>query len=369
MSRRLSFYVALLFFRFLALFYACAVAVFLVADFVDRAKSYTGPNWAADVAVLYGYKALTAAQQLGPAVLLLAAGATVSALRRRGELTAVMSLGFGPRAVYLPLGVCALGVAVTLFAFDERVAAEAGLKVDEITTTRFKRWGDWRFHFQPRQWFRVEDRIFHLRGGDAEHGYEQVMILTVSPEFTLQRRLDADRMVFQQGTRWELRNVTVRDFLGPGRARYRTAEREVFDLGAGEKSFEIRQGRPEQMRLKTLRRQRDARERVGLPARPFAFAIHNRFAYPASGWVAALLSIGLALRPGKRGGLTASVVESLVLVLALWGLMVISKALVLSERFLPWVAAWLPVALFGAVAAAIWARREGVWLGRRTRTV
>ena len=358
MSRRLSLYVVLLFLRFLALFYACAVAVFLVADFVDRAKAYTGPNWVADVAVLYGYKALTAAQQLGPAVLLLAAGATVSALKRRGELTAILGLGFGPRAIYLPLGLCALLVAALLFGFDEKVVAEAGRKVDEITTNRFKRWGDWRFHFQPKQWFRVQDRIFHLRGGDPDHGYEQVMVLTLTPDFKLGSRLDADRMVFREGTRWELFNVMERKFLGPGRTELRTAAQEIFDLGAGEKAFEIRQGRPEQMRLRTLRHQREAREQVGLPARPFAFAIHNRFAYPASGWAAALLSVGLALRPGRRGGLTASVVESLVLVLGLWGLMVVSKALVLSERLAPWVAAWLPVAMFGSVGLVLWIHRE-----------
>jgi lipopolysaccharide export system permease protein len=359
MSRRLSLYVTLLFIRFLGLFYACAVSVFLVADFVDRAKAYTGPNWVADVAVLYGYKALTAAQQLGPAVLLLAAGATVSALKRRGELTAIMGLGFGPRAVYLPVGLCTLLVAILLFQFDERIVADAGRKVDEITTNRFKRWGDWRFHFQPKQWFRVEERIFHLRGGSLEQGYEQVMVLTLTDDFSIASRLDADRMTFKEGTRWELVNVMERKFLGSGRTELRTVDREVVDLRAGERAFEIRQGRPEQMRLRVLRHQRDARERVGLPARPFSFAIHNRFSYPASGWVAALLSLGLALRPGRRGGLTASVVESLMLVLALWGLMVISKALVLSERLTPWVAAWLPTFLFGLIAAALWAHREG----------
>ncbi len=359
MSRRLSLYVVLLFLRFLSLFYACAVAVFLVADFVDRAKAYTGPNWVADVAVLYGYKALTAAQQLGPAVLLLAAGATVSALKRRGELTAIMGLGFGPRALYLPVGLCTLIAAVLLFGFDERVVADAGRRVDEITTRRFKRWGDWRFHFQPKQWFRVGDRIFHLRGGDPDKGYEEVMVLTLTPDFELASRLDADRMVFRDGSRWELFNVVERRFMEPGRTELRTSERELRDLGAGEKAFEIRQGRPEQMRLRTLRHQREARERVGIPARSFAFAIHNRFAYPASGWVAALLSVGLALRPGQRGGLTASVVESLVLVLGLWGLMVVSKALVLSERLSPGVAAWLPVAVFGLAATVVWVHREG----------
>ena len=69
--------------------------LFLVADFVDRARAYTGPNWVRDVAELYGWKAIVATHQLAPAALLLASATLVSLLRRRGDLTAILALGFG----------------------------------------------------------------------------------------------------------------------------------------------------------------------------------------------------------------------------------------------------------------------------------
>jgi len=76
------------------------LTVFLVADFVDRAKSYTGPNWIRDVLVLYGYKTVVAGHQLAPAALLLGAGALVAVLRSKGELTAIQALGFSPWTLY-----------------------------------------------------------------------------------------------------------------------------------------------------------------------------------------------------------------------------------------------------------------------------
>src|SRR5690606_4756047 len=64
---------------FVGIFFAVLV-IFLVTDFVDRAKSYTGPNWVLDVLELYAWKAVLVAQQLAPAALLLAAGAAMSVI-------------------------------------------------------------------------------------------------------------------------------------------------------------------------------------------------------------------------------------------------------------------------------------------------
>ena len=85
MRKTLFFYVVRTYVRSAVGILAAVLTVFLVVDFVDRARAYTGEGWVWDVLRLYAYKALVAAQQLGPAALLLAAGATVSALRKRGR--------------------------------------------------------------------------------------------------------------------------------------------------------------------------------------------------------------------------------------------------------------------------------------------
>jgi lipopolysaccharide export system permease protein len=343
---------------FVAVF-AATVAVFLVADFVDRARAYTGPDWVSAVAVLYGYKAIVVGHQLAPAALLLAAGATVSALRRRGELTALKALGFPPHALLLPVGLCALAVCTGMVAFDERVVVRAARQVEEISTQRFNRGGDFAFYSTPKQWFRRGDSIFHLRGGDAERGFEQVSVLTLDRDFRLVRRLDAARMSPLAGTRWRLSGVVERRFAASGASTVSELPEGVYDLGVDASAFRIRMGRPEHMRLAQLREQIQARREVGLATSQFALALHNRFAYPLAGLPAALLAVLLAIRPGRKGHLTTALVEGLGVSVGLWGVMVACRTLVISERLVPVVAAWLPCVLLMGVAAVLWLRREG----------
>jgi lipopolysaccharide export system permease protein len=222
-------YVLRTYLRFAAGILFGLVMVFVVVDFVDRAKSYSGAGWVMDVAKLYGYKALVAVQQLGPAALLLAAGTAVSALRKQGEVTAIRALTFGPSALYVPVLVCSLLACLGLVAFDETVATHAGRRVDEITTQRFNRWGDWRMHYSPKQWFRRGDRIFFLRGGSAQEGFRDVSIFTVSQDFQLLKRLDAAEMHSVEGTRWRLSNVVERGFAGEGKTSVKQLETAEYD--------------------------------------------------------------------------------------------------------------------------------------------
>jgi lipopolysaccharide export system permease protein len=334
------------------------VAVFLVIDFVDRAKAYTGPEWVKDVLILYGYKTVVAVQQLGPPALLLAGGAALSVLRKRGEVTALESLGFGWLAHFAPIALAALVLSAGLIAFDEWAVVKAGPRVDEITAKRFHRWGDWRFYFQPKQWFRIDDRIYYLRAGGADEGFRDVTILRFTPSFGLVQRIDATSMVHQAEMRWRMSGVVERRFYEDGTSTLTQLENAVYDLGAEKDAFRIRRGRPEQMRLAELREQVEARAEVGLPSSQFLLALHNRFAYPLAGVPAALLAVGLVLRPGRRASLTVAIAEGLLIAASLWGLMVVGRTLVLSDRLSPQLAAWLPPAVLLLVASAVWYLRE-----------
>lgn len=353
--RTISWYIARTYLVYFVGIFFAVMAIFLVTDFVDRAKAYTGPNWVIDVAILYAWKAVVVAQQLAPAALLLAAGATVSVIRKRGELTAIDALSFGPRAIYFPIGAGAALIALMMIPFDEYAVVKAGPQVDEITTKRFNRWGDWRFYFQPKQWFRLDDRIFYLRNGSLEDGYSDVTILRLSEDFELRQRIDAQRMEHVAQTRWKLMGVVDRTFATGDASKLVTAVEAVYDLGAPGDAFRIRKGRPEQMHMQDLVDQIDARADVGLPTQQFILAAHNRFAYPLAGFPAAMLAIGLALRRGRHGHLTTAVLEGLAVAMSMWGLMVVCRTLVLADRMSPGVAAWTPfVMLLAAAAFVFW---------------
>jgi lipopolysaccharide export system permease protein len=363
MSPILLRYVARTYLASFAGILAAGLAIFLVADFVDRASMYVGPHWVVNVAILYWYKALVAIRQLAPAALLLAAGTSISILRKRGELTAMSALTVGPTVLYAPIAVCALALAAGLVAFDEWVVVKAARRVDEIHVTSFGRWGDWRFFFSPQKWFRRQDRIFYLRSGDTESGFSDVTVFRLTPDFQIAERIDAQRLTYLGGTRWALDGVVERRFPAPGHTQLRVLPHAEYDLQTTERPFRIRRGRPEQMRIPELREQIRARREGGLSTSLYALALHNRFAYPLAGLPAALLAAGFALRPGRKGHLTASIVEGVVVAVVLWGMMVILRTLATAQHVSAPVAAWAPFALLAVGGMGIWLRREG-WLQR-----
>jgi len=296
-----------------------------------------------------------ATHQLAPAALLLASASLVSLLRRRGELTAILALGFGRRVLFLPVGAVALAAALLLGLMDEYAVGHASRRVDEITALRFHRWGDWRSFFARKQWFRHQDRILHLESGDVESGFRGVTMLRLTPEFELAERVDAASMEFVGDTRWRLVGVTRRTFDNRGGLKLTTLPEQIVDLDIPRSLLAIRPGRPEQMRIPVLRQQIRARREVGLPDRLYLLALGNRFAYPLAGVPAALVAVALALRPGRSGSLTEALVEGLAVTMGLWGLTVIGRALVNAGRMAPFVAAALPLlALTVALAALLW---------------
>ena len=366
LSRTLLLYVTRLYLKFIGGIGGSVLAIYLVTDFVDRAKDYQGPRWVQDAAALYAFKALVILHQLAPAVMLLAAAATVTTLRKRGELTAIQSLSFGPRAVYLPVGLTTLVAALLLVGFDETVVVHAVQRSEQLTAERFHRWGEWRLHFTPKRWFRHDNRIFYLRDGNVQDGYHSVSVLSFDQDFRLRERIDAERMTFVTGQKWLLEGVNERTFDAYGTSHLRQMAEATYSLGVGRSAFNIQLGRPEQMRVPELLQQIRNRSQGGLPTQPFRLALHNRFAYPMMALPAALLAAGLAMRPGRRGQLTIALVEGMGINVILWAMIVVSRTLVQTERLSPFVAAWGPALVITLPALWLWGLREGLWTPRQT---
>lgn len=361
MSRTILFYVLRTLAALTGGIFLAIITVYLVIDFVDRSKSYTGPNWVTDVALLYWYKALTVGHQLAPAAMLLGSAAVIALFRKRGELTALSALAFGPKTFYIPVAIFALAMAVGLVAFEEYVAGPASRRADEITIGRFNRWADWGLYFRPKQWFRPRggDRIFQMRYGDPDVGFENVTVLQVSEAFHLAQRIDAAQMVSLGETRWSLRQVVERTFAPDGRSTVKAyAEREYDFPFAHPGAFRVLTGRPEQLRMWDLREQIRSRRSSGLPTAQLTLAMHNRFAFPLAGLAGALLVVGIALRPSRKAQLTAALVEGLLVSSVLWGFMVVTRTLVLSGRVGAGVGAWTPVIVLLVAASVLWRIRD-----------
>ncbi len=337
---------------------AAVVALFLVVDFAENAAVFHGPGWMGAVLALYTNRAAVIAYQTAPAAMLLAAAVTASGLRRAHEYTAMRALGLGPARVVAPVLAVAALVAVGLAWAGDAVVVDAAGRADGIMAERFHRGGYLR-GAERKRWFRGRGghRIYHLRGGGERGEFERVTVLEVTGAFRLSRRLDAARMVPGASPgEWVLQDVAERTFRADGSAETATYPRRSYFFDEDPAAFAVLPGRPSQMRRAVLREQADLRRSLGLSAQDFVLEWHNRLAYPLAGFPAGLLALGLALRRGRKGHLTAALVEAVAVSLAFWAVQGLSWSLGASGRLPPAVAAWGPDAIF--LVAGSWAVRR-----------
>ena len=359
MSRTLTLYVLRLYLTYFLAMLAIVLAVFVVADFSDRVKLFMAHSLA-DVAVMYWNKSLVALHQLGPPSMMLAAGAAIATLSKRGEITAMRALTFGPGALYLPIGGSALIAAGLLLAFDESVVTSAGARVDDLAVTRFNSgWNAWYTYYRPTAWFRRGDEVLHVSGGDAQRGFEGVSIFKLGGDFRLVERIDAERMTWLDGNQWELTAASIRRFPLEADVTLAQFPRKKIELGFPRKVLVVQAGRPEYLPRAALLEQIRARREVGQPVAKHLLALHNRYAYPLTGLAGTLLALGLGLRPGRKGQLTSALVEGFAIAVAMWAMMVVGKGLALAGHLPSAAAAWIPCAMLTLVAGALWLKRAG----------
>ncbi|MBS1149108.1 MAG: hypothetical protein H6Q89_806 [Myxococcaceae bacterium] len=359
-SRTLSLYVLRLYLTYFLAMLAIVLAVFVVADFSDRVKLFMAHSLA-DVAQMYWNKSLVALLQLGPPSMMLAAGAAIATLSKRGEITAMRALTFGPGALYLPIGGAALLASGLLLAFDETVVTHAGARVDDLAVTRFNSgWNAWYTYYRPTQWFRRGDEVLHVSGGDARRGFEGVSIFKLSDDFRLVSRIDAERMTWLTGDEWELSAARIRRFPADADVTLEELPTTKIALGFPRKVLVVQSGRPEYLPRAALLEQIRARREVGQPVEKHLLALHNRYAYPLTGLAATLLVLGLGLRPGRQGQLTSALVEGFAIAVAMWAMMVVGKGLALAGHLPIAAAAWIPFGMLALVAAALGLKRTGL---------
>jgi len=337
---------------------AGACGVWLVIDFADGIRLYSGEGWLAAVLELYACKLATVAWQLAPAAAAIAAALATSALRRTGEVTALRALGHGPGTFAWPVGAVALFAGGLLTFAEDPVVVPATYRAEELTAKRFHRWGDYMLYHRHRSWFMGEHgRVFDLEIPDGR-GFRSVTIYELDESFRLRRRMDAARIDPAGPGRWRLEDATVRVF-AEGEPMRQTREAERFENFPEDLSlFRVRAGRPTQMRRAELPEQIFVRRRLGLPSLEWELTLHERRAYQLAGVPAALLGAALALRPGRRGHVTAALAEGGLVTAGMFALAAVARTFTLAGHLPAIVGGW---ASFAAVcvgaALALWRLR------------
>lgn len=332
------------------------VALFLVIDFGDWLRLYTGKP-VADVAALYWYRSHLALVQFAPAALVLTGGLTITLIRRRGEWTALKALGASPVAVLRPLVAVSLVGALGLFAFQEWVVSRSGPQVDRIMVERFDRWGDFLSVYTPRRWFRAGPWLINVRGEAQAERLDDVRLFQLDAEGRLARWLEGRALTNVGPARWRLDDATQLSLEGA------VARPEVprgtleLELPLRPEITRLAVGRPEWLPVATLADQVTVLGSLQLPTEAARFAIHQRGTSLVVTALAALITALLALAGRARPSIPLALISGGVLYGALFVLQMIARSLALNGHLAPPLAAWAP-ALLLAVVAVLLARRS-----------
>jgi len=338
------------------------VLVYLVIDFADRAHGFTGRAWGRAAAELYLNKAAVVAYQLAPAALIIAAALLITILSRRGEMTALLSLGVRPLRLAGPVALFAAALGIALFWLGEKVVVRADARAEEIQVRRFNKWGDWATYHAGSSWIRgKQGRIYHL-GQEHDGGWEPATVLEIAAPFRLSRRIDARRIEPAGPGRWRmLEAVETRYALygGPGGTidEHRTDELlESFPETPAD--LELRSGRPQQLPWRLLREQVRRREQAGQRTIEYEVALAERAAQPVQVIPASLAALGLTLhlqRPRRRMPLAGAVALGMALSMFLWAVSVVAHALSVGGSLSPLAAGAIPSLVSAALAVyAFW---------------
>lgn len=342
------------------LFAALAVGVvtlFLVIDFGDWLRIYTGKP-AIDVLTVYWYRSHVALVQFAPAALVLAVALSVTILRRRGEWTALRALGASPATVVKPVVIVAAAAALGIVAFQEYVVSASGPKIDRMMMERFDRWGDFLSVYSPKRWFRVGDSLLNVRGEANPARLEDVRLYTVGPGADLVRWIEAGQLTYVREGHWRADEANELLFEGAEAKAARKGSFEVA-LALEPEVTQLAVGRPEWLPLTVLHEQVGLMNALKLPTESTRFAIHHRWAAPVASLLAALIACLLGLRGRARASVPRALLEGAGLYGGLFVVAMISRSLAINGRLPPPFAAWLaPLLLLPLVA----------WLAQRTRT-
>jgi LPS export ABC transporter permease LptG/LPS export ABC transporter permease LptF len=295
-----------------------------------------------------------------PFAAMIGAVVAVTLLSRNGEITAIKAGGMSARRLCLPiLAVTALG-CVTLFIVQDRIAPETNRRAqaekDRIQGRNPRTYG---IPSGGRWTFGDEGRLYHYRTFDSQENRFQglsVFRVDLAKARILEQWFAASAV--WSGDAWQLENGWTRRFPVPGSS----GEFKRFDkLEAPELDPPENFTRPERMRiagndlaeqvsLEELGEQIAELSRSGYDTTRLRVQFWQKTASSFTPFVMVLLGLPFAFKVGRRGSMYG-VGVGLLLAIVYWATAAIFNALGLETILPPFLAAWSPNVIFGALGA------------------
>jgi lipopolysaccharide export system permease protein len=298
-------------------------------------------------------------QMLPPAVLI-ATVMTLSSLNRTNELVACYSLGIGLSRLMAVILSLVFMVSCLTLVLQDRILPPLFKKRTNYYWREMKRRTDFFLDVkQNKIWYRSRNLIYNLRTFDSKsrtiHG---MAVYTFDDAFNLLQVVDAERATYTPGG-WRLMDgvVTVFSKEDPFPLTQKFKEKELV-IAETPKDFQEIEKEVDGLRLKELHRYIERTRSAGTDTKSYEVKFHSRVSLSFIPLVMCVLGVPFSTRNRREGGVAKDLLLCLAFTFFYWLFYSVGLSLGTNGALPPWLAAWLPSAIFAAVAVALIARQR-----------
>ncbi len=336
------------------------LVVAIIVDLFERLDTFLDHQVALSVVLQYYLATLPfLVSVILPIATLLAVLFALGGMARRHELVAMTSAGVSLYRILTPLLGAGVLLALAGLVFSMELAPRGTRSANEIWDHEIKE--------RPRltgssrrdlNYLGTGGRLFLIRRYDGDNGRMEEVVVQQFAEGTLKQRIDARTAEWQNG-RWAFRDGYVRTFLPDGPPRVEPFEERVFpEIRETPRDFLQVAGEPDEMTLAELHDQARRTESSGGDPLRLRVEAQGRWAFPFAAFVVILLGAPLA-GAIRRGGHALGFGLAMLVGFGYYILLRVGQTYGLNGVMPPWLAAWLPNAVFTSLGAV------GLWKSRK----
>lgn len=342
--------------RFFGASFALVTLIYMIADFFDKIDDLIASGLPFGKAALY-FLSRIPVEQLLPASTLLAVMLVFGLMNKYNEIVALKTSGVSiyrllkaPFIIGLALSMVLLLLSEVLLPIVRSSANRIWLEEVEKEPFRAER---------HNVWLKVSRAIYHIGFFDTLRGRAfDISISYFDADFRIKRRVDAAEGEFAMGEwiLWDVMDQTRRPEDGSYQVRHHDQLAMALEVAPDDLKRVIKES--DEMSLLELGDYIHTVESEGYDATAYRVDWHAKTAFPLVCVLLSVIAVTIAGR-GRRGeNLAIVVVTGIGLAFCFWVLNGFSLSLGHAGMLPPLVAAWLPMMIYGFLAAVLLLRAE-----------
>ena len=343
--------------RFFAITIVSLIALFLIVDFFEKIRMFLSNRASlVQMASYFLFSIPMIISLMLPAAILLTTLMTFSSLSRFSEIIAMKANGISLYRISAPALAFAGIIAVALFFFSELVAPPATQKARHIVKVEVQKQKTLGAFKQDELWYRSDNAIYNFKIFDVtKDTLRGVVINYITPDFTVQKRIDAEKAEWKNG-QWVFHNLLLTRFDSTNTPVLEWSKEKVIPLPEKPDDFKIMQNDAEKMGYFDLRRYVRKIQAEGYDATRYLVDLHGKLAFPFVTLILVMIGIAFSTRSERQGGLMQSVGIGIIVGFSYWIVHAFSMSLGRSGILPAIFSAWVTNIIFLAVGATLFFR-------------